>query len=292
MHNSILTVAFALAGIALAQSSTTTALPAASPITIVGGQYNGQEIAGKHVGAAQNYQVALDARTGSSVNPGGDQFFFNETSNMFMDESVVAGYTFPCYINSAAVWSNNSGPLECGAAGSDSQRQTGSLGDDGTVYFVGVQSWWMCSFNATDPYGAIPATVVAGFTTDEPVGPGVSNCTAIQALKLGSGSSPTSSSTTITSTSTSSTTVGPTGTTILTGVTYSGTSGSSTLTTITGTTSQPTSVSSATVTITSASPPSSSSSAPTTTFTGGAASMLHDVSCIAIVAVAGAFALL
>jgi len=292
MHNSLLSVALALAGIALAQSSTTTALPAASPITIVGGPYDGQEIAGKHVGAAQSYQVALDARTGASVNPGGDQFFFNETSNQFMDETIVAGYEFPCYIISASVISNNSGPLECGAAGSDSQRQTGALGDDGTLYIVGVQSWWMCSVNATSPYGVIPATVVAGFTTDEPVGPGISNCTEFQALRLGGGGSPTSTSTTITSISASSTTLATTKTTIKSDAGTSSSPLGPTLTTVTGGPNQPTSTPPATGTTLQASSTTSSSGASGTTFTGAATSMMHDMSSVAFAAVAGAFALL
>ena len=190
-------LALAVAGAAMAQSTTSTAEPAATPMVIVGGQYDGQKIAGQHVGAAQSYQVILSGRTGNTLGEAGDQYYFNETSNQLMDESLVADIPLPCYIISdAEMISANAGPLECGVLGDNESRNTINLGDDGSVFFVGVQSWWVCGVNATQPYGVIPGTVVGGFTTSEPTGPGIHNCSAIEGLKLANGGGSQTSSVT------------------------------------------------------------------------------------------------
>jgi hypothetical protein len=225
----------AVAGAVVAQSTTSTAEPAATPMIVVGGQYANQKIAGQHVGAAQSYQVILSDRSGNTLGAAGDQYFFNETSNQLMDESLVADIPLPCYIVNDTTISNNSGPLECGALGDSYSRNTINLGDDGSVYFVGVQSLWVCGVNATQPYGVIAGTVVGGFTTSEPTGPGIHNCSAISGIKLASGGPTPSSSSSSSSTKTSSgsstqsqtntlttdrmtTMASPTSTSILTGV--------------------------------------------------------------------------
>ncbi|KAJ9603648.1 hypothetical protein H2200_011834 [Cladophialophora chaetospira] len=196
-------LALSLMGTALAQSTTATAEPAATPMTIIGGQFAGQRIAGQHVGAAQSYQVILSERTGNTLGESGDQYYFNETSNQLMDESLVADIPLPCYIiEDTEMISNNAGPLECGVLVDNESRNTINLGDDGSVFFVGVQSWWVCGVNATQPYGIIPGTVVGGFTISEPSGPGIHNCSAIEGLKLANGSGSQISSATSTQTNT------------------------------------------------------------------------------------------
>ncbi|KAJ9636501.1 hypothetical protein H2204_005334 [Knufia peltigerae] len=269
------------ASLALAQSTTTAALPAGSPITIVGGSYNGQQIAGKHVGAAQNYQVALSQRTGSSVVSGGDQFYFNSTSNLFMDTTVVSGQGLPCYVIKQSEISGNAGPLECGAATDASYPMAGSLGNDGTVQITGVQSWWVCSVNATQPYGVIPATVVGGFSSAVPSGPGITNCEAITGLKLGGGgSSSTTSSPVPPPTSSVTSTPAPPPSTTNSGNNW----GTST-----------TMTSAAPVTTTMSMPPSSSWGSQTqpapSTYTGGAAPAWKDISKVGMV-IAGGVAML
>ena len=182
-------LALALVGTAIAQSSTASAEPTATTMTVVGGKFAGQRIAGQHVGAAQSYQVILSERTGNTLGEAGDQLFFNETSNQLMDESLVADIPLPCYIiNDAEMISDNAGPLECGVLADNESRNTINLGDDGSVFFIGVQSWWVCGVNATQPYGVIPGTLVGGFTTSKPTGPGIHNCHAVEGLKLASGS--------------------------------------------------------------------------------------------------------
>ncbi|KIW18027.1 hypothetical protein PV08_02314 [Exophiala spinifera] len=195
----------ASASLALAQSSTA-ALPAASPITIVGGAYNGQQIVGYHVGAAQDFQVALSSVPQASS---GDTFYYNSTSSLFMDTSVFEGEGLPCYIIKASEYSTNSGPLECGAATDASYPSAGTLGSDGSVNINGIQSWWVCSVNTTNPYGVIANTVVGGFSAAVPNGPGMLNCSAITGLKLAGGSvfSSTTSSTTVPPKSSSTTTL-------------------------------------------------------------------------------------
>ncbi|KAL6241924.1 hypothetical protein RBB50_011169 [Rhinocladiella similis] len=263
------------ASLALAQSSTA-ALPAASPITIIGGTYNGQQIAGMHVGAAQNYQVALSQRNGSSLSSGPDQFYFNATSNLFMDESIVAGQALPCYIIKQSQISDNAGPLECGAATDASYPMTGTLGKDGTVQITGVQSWWVCSVNATQPYGVIPATVVGGFSAAAPNGPGITNCQAITGLNLPGGGGVSSTSSTVPPTSSATSSVAPPPST------SSGSWGTST----TVTTAAP---------VTTTMPSSSSWASPTTpaptTYTGGASAAWKDISKLGMV-VAGGVAML
>lgn len=293
MRNEIISVTLALAGSALAQTTTAPA-PATSSAVIVGGQYNGQAIAGKHVGAAQNYQVVLEQRTGDSAVAGADQFIYNQTSNMLMDQSVVIGYSMPCYIISASAMSNNSGVLECGATASDSQRQTINLGDDGSVHFVGVQSWWTCSVNTLGPYGVIPSTIVGGYTTDMPTGPSMANCTAFQALKLVGGSpAPPNTTTTITTvTSTSSSASGSSS------VPHSGSSSAVTSSSAAG----PSTITSVVTASTSTPPPTgtssqgasstTSSSSRAASFTGAAAALANDMSSVAFAAIAGGIALL
>merc|ERR1712000_215654 len=102
---------------ALSLASISTTVLAQAPITIQGGTYDGQAIAGQHVGAAQSYQVALSQRTGSSLSASGDGFTYNLTSKMYMDWSIVSGQSLPCYIiDEDSIGNGTGGPLECGAA--------------------------------------------------------------------------------------------------------------------------------------------------------------------------------
>lgn len=191
-------------GTVIAQSTTEAAKPSATSMVISGGQHDGQLIAGQHVGAAHSYQVILSERTGNSLGAGGDQYLVNETGNQLMDESLVADIPLPCYVINATEISDNAGPLECGVLVDEEPHNTINLGDDWSVFFFGVQSWWVCDVNATQPYGIIPGTVVGGFTTSEPSGPGIRNCSAVEALKLGNGSGTQNSSSTSSMTSSSS----------------------------------------------------------------------------------------
>ncbi|KAK5456985.1 hypothetical protein LTS15_004765 [Exophiala xenobiotica] len=189
-----------LAALGLASIST---VLAQAPITIQGGTYDGQALAGQHVGAAQSYQVALSQRTGSSLSASGDGFTYNLTSKMYMDWSIVSGSSLPCYIiNEASIGNGTGGPLECGAATESGYPITASLDPQGNVNFDGVSSWWVCSVNATSPYGMIKGTVVGGFTSAMPVGAGIADCEAINGLKIGGGGSSSSTTTTTTSTTT------------------------------------------------------------------------------------------
>lgn len=252
----------ALAANAMAQSVAT------STVTIVGGIYDGQALAGLHVGAAQSYQVAISEHAGTLISAGGDQWYFNETSNLFMDDSIVQGTPLPCYIINTPALSNNSGPLECGAATDDGYLMSGSLGDDGTVFITGIQSWWICGVNATQPYGIIAGTVVGGFTTSEPSGPGIANCSSFSALNLAINDGPTTSSTSSSSTTTplsSSSTVTPTQSTSSPSLTTS-TEGSGTTTTIDDLTTL-----TATATVTSGNTATTATTGPSQpTFTGAA----------------------
>lgn len=253
-----LAVLMALATNAMAQSVAT------STITIVGGIYDGQALAGLHVGAAQSYQVAISEHAGTLISAGGDQWYFNETSNLFMDDSIVQGTPLPCYIINTPALSNNSGPLECGAATDEGYLMSGSLGEDGTVFITGIQSWWICGVNATQPYGIIDGTVVGGFTTSEPSGPGIANCSSFSALNLAINDGPTTSST---STSTSSTTSSPTQSTS-SPLSTTTTEGSGTTTTIDDRT---TLTATATATVTSGNTPTTATTGPPQpTFTGAA----------------------
>ncbi|KIV92108.1 hypothetical protein PV10_06574 [Exophiala mesophila] len=252
-----LAVLMVLATNAMAQSI------ASSTVTIVGGEYDGQTLAGLHVGAAQSYQVAISEHAGSLISAGGDQWYFNETSNLFMDESIVEGTPLPCYIINTPQLSNNSGPLECGAATNDGYLMEGNLGDDGTVFITGVQSWWICGVNATQPYGIIDGTVVGGFTTSEPSGPGVANCSSFDSLKLAVNNGSTTTSTTSTQSSTTST---PTQSTSSPPSTTPTESSQTTTTTVDGRTTL-----TATATVTSSNAPTSATTAPAQpTFTGAA----------------------
>ncbi|RVX70424.1 hypothetical protein B0A52_05923 [Exophiala mesophila] len=249
-----LAVLMVLATNAIAQSTST--------VTIVGGEYDGQTLAGLHVGAAQSYQVAISEHTGSLISAGGDQWYFNETSNLFMDESIVQGTPLPCYIINTPQLSNNSGPLECGAATNDGYLMEGNLGDDGTVFITGVQSWWICGVNATQPYGIIDGTVVGGFTTSEPSGPGVANCSSFDSLQLAVNNGPTTTSTSTPSSTTST----PTQSTSSPPSTTPTESPQTTTTTVDGSTTL-----TATATVTSSNAPTSATTAPAQpTFTGAA----------------------
>jgi len=143
----------------------------------------------------------LSDRVGTDLGPSGDLFSANETSNQLMDESLVADIPLPCYIINATEISDNAGPLECGALVDDFPCNTINLGNDGSVFFVGVQSWWVCDVNATQPYGIVPGTVVGGFTTSEPSGPGIRDYSAVDALKLASGGGNHTTSSTMSMTS-------------------------------------------------------------------------------------------
>ncbi|KAI1613041.1 hypothetical protein EDD37DRAFT_626393 [Exophiala viscosa] len=193
---SVLTLAGASAALATATSSA-----AGASVTIVGGTYSGQAITGYHVGAAQSYQVALAAGgSGASAS----EIYFNDTSNIYMDNSIYSGQALPCYvIEESSIAGGTGGPLECGANSDSSYPTTGAIQDDGTLIITGVQSWWVCDVNATQPYGVINGTVVGGFSTSEPSGSGIANCETITGLKLAGYTSSTSSASSSTSTASS-----------------------------------------------------------------------------------------
>ncbi|KIW61595.1 hypothetical protein PV05_01697 [Exophiala xenobiotica] len=184
---------------ALSLASISTTVLAQAPITIQGGTYDGQAIAGQHVGAAQSYQVALSQRTGSSLSASGDGFTYNLTSKMYMDWSIVSGQSLPCYIiDEDSIGNGTGGPLECGAATNANYPITATLDPQGNVNFDAVESWWVCSVNATSPYGMTKGTVVGGFTSAMPVGAGIADCEAIDGLKIGGGGSSSTTTTTTT----------------------------------------------------------------------------------------------
>merc|ERR1712169_168758 len=276
---------------ALSLASISTTVLAQAPITIQGGTYDSQALAGQHVGAAQSYQVALSQRTGSSLSASGDGFTYNLTSKMYMDWSIVSGQSLPCYIiDEDSIGNGTGGPLECGAAPNANYPITATLDPQGNVNFDAVESWWVCSVNATSPYGMTKGTVVGGFTSAMPVGAGIADCEAIDGLKIGGGgSSSTTTGTSTKSTKTVTTTTSGAWTTSVS--TPASTAASSSWTQPWGSSSASISTSTVVVpatTVSTTTPSVASSTVPAVvTYTGGA-SALKGVSGLGMIVAAGA----
>lgn len=212
MKPSVLALAATMSGV-MAQNTTS---PSNSSLVTIqsANNYSGSSLIGYHVGAALSYMVATSAGSGSS-------FTYNSsaTSDQLLDNDIAAGHPLPCYVVVSSEISANAGPLECGAGVQPGDHDVVTVADSGALAFDGITAWFVCAVQSFT-YGWVQDTVVGSYADGQPSGPGVENCTAIDALVL------VDDDTTTPTTSTTAVSAGPTATTFST--TMSGTAACST----------------------------------------------------------------